>query len=53
MRKEGQTRYFIPSAEIKDYKVMINEKSFCDQPVENNVRKYNNILKLTIGQGDD
>ena len=31
----------------------MTEKNFFDQPVRNNLRKYDNIRKITIGQGDD
>ena len=42
-------RYFLPTVEIKDYHVMINEQNFFDQPVKNNLRIYDSI----IGQRDD
>ena len=32
---------------------MINEQNFFDQPVKNNLRKYDNIRKIATGQGDD
>ena len=32
---------------------MIDGKNFFDQPVKNNLRIYDNIRKITIGQGDD
>ena len=32
---------------------MIDGKSFFDQPVLNDERIYNNIQKITNGQGDD
>ena len=32
---------------------MINGKNFFDQPVENNLRTYDNIRKNATGQGDD
>ena len=47
------TQYFMPSVEIKDYNVMIDRQNLFDQPVQNNVRTYNNILKNTTEQGDD
>ena len=43
----------MPSAEIKDYNVMADEHKNFDQPVKNNIRTYNDILKITAGQGDD
>ena len=32
---------------------MIDEKNLFDQPVNNNLRKYDNIRKIATGQGDD
>ena len=45
------TGYFLPKVEIKDYNVMINGQSFFDQPVKNDLRIYDNVQKITIGQG--
>ena len=33
--------------------VVINEQNIFDQPVKNNVRTYDYIPKIVIGQGDD
>ena len=32
---------------------MIDGKNFFDQPVKNNWRTYDNIIKIATGQGDD
>ena len=32
---------------------MINGQNVFDQPVKNNLRTYDNIRKIAIGQGDD
>ena len=32
---------------------MIDGRIFFDQPVSNNLRTYDNIRKITTGQGDD
>ena len=32
---------------------MIDGKNFLDQPVKNDKVTYENIIKITIGQGDD
>ena len=39
--------------EIKDGNVMIDRQIFYDYPVKNDRRIYNNVRKITIGQGDD
>ena len=45
--------YYIPNVEIKDYNVMIDGKNIFDQPINNTIKTYENIRKITIGQGDD
>ena len=37
------TGYFLPKLEIKHYSVIIDGKIFFDQPVKNDIRKYDNI----------
>ena len=51
--QESYKQYFLPSVEIKDYNVMINGRNLFDEPVKNDLRTYNNIKKIAIGQGDD
>ena len=38
--------------EIKDYN-MIDGRKFFDQPIKNDLKTYDNIRKITTGQGDD
>ena len=51
IEKHGQNVLF-PRVEIKDYNVMIDRQNFFDQSVINGLRKYENIPKVTSGQGD-
>ena len=46
-------RYFLTTVEIKYYKLMIDGQRFFNQPVNNNLRKFDNIRKIATGQGDD
>ena len=52
-QRTSNKRYYIPNVEIKDYNVMIDGKNFFDQPINNMIKTYENIRKITIGQGDD
>ena len=45
-------KYYLPLVEIKDYNAVIDGQNVFDQPVKNNLRTSNNILKIA-GQGDD
>ena len=49
----SRKRYYIPNVEIKDCNVIIDGKIFFDQPVKNDKVTYENIRKITTGQGDD
>ena len=44
----------MPSFEIKNYDyVMIDGQNVFNQPVQNNIKTYNNILKITAGEEFD
>ena len=47
------TGYFLQEAEIKDYNVMIDGQYLLNHPAQNDLRTYDNIQKITIGQVDD
>lgn len=51
--RTGHTEYFLPGIEIKDFNVVIDCKSFFDQPVKNYIRRYDNVRKNGTGQGDN
>ena len=45
--------YYILNVEIKDYIVIIDGKNFFSQPINSMIKTYENIRKITVGQGDD
>ena len=51
--RKAQTEWFFPRVDIDNYNVMIDEQYFFDQPVINDLRKFEIILKVASGQGDD
>ena len=50
---EEDTGYYPPTLEIKDYNIIIYGKNVLDQVVRNDIRTYENIRKIALGQGDD
>ena len=46
-------RYYLPNVKIKDYSVMTDGKNFFDQPINSNLKTYDNIRKISTGKGDD
>ena len=51
--RTSYNRSFLPTVEVKFYNVINDGKNFLDQPVNHNLRTYENIRKITTGQGDD
>ena len=47
--QESYKQYFLPTVEIKDYNVMIDERNFFDQPVKNDLRTYEKHSKIATG----
>ena len=47
------TGYFLPKVEIKDCNVKIDGRNFFDQPMNDDIKTYENIKKIATGQGDD
>ena len=49
---DGQTindkSYYLLNVEIKDYDVMIDRKSFFDQPINRNLKTYAMIIQLFV-----
>ena len=52
-QKTSHSGYYLPNVEIKNCNVMINGENVFDQPVKNNKVTYENIRKISTGQGDD
>ena len=52
--KRFQTkRFYLPKGIIKNYNVIINGKNFYDEAIDSNIKRYEEIRKLTTGQGED
>ena len=46
-------RYYLPKGIIKNYNVISNGKNFYDQATDSDIKQYEEIRKLTTGQGED
>ena len=51
--RTSHSTYYLPKVKIKDYNVMIDSKNVFDQPINSNIKTYENIRKISTGQGDD
>ena len=46
-------KYYLPKGIIKNYNFIISGKSFYDQAIDSDIKLYEEIRKLTIGQSED
>ena len=46
-------KYFLPRLKIKNYNIEIDGGDFYDQPINDLVKQYDEIRKISTGQGDD
>ena len=46
-------KYFHPRAKIENYNIQIDGKNFYDQPINDSMKQYDEIRKISTGQGDD
>ena len=46
-------RYYLPKEIIDNYNIIINEKNFYDQLIDSDIKRYEEIRKLTTTQGED
>ena len=51
--RTSHSTYYLPKVKIKDYNVMIDGKNFFDQPINSDLKTYENIRKIATGRGDD
>ena len=46
-------KYYLPKSIIKNFNVIFNGKNSYDQPVDSDTNQYEELRKLTTGQGED
>ena len=44
---------FLPRIKIKKYNIEIDRRKFYDQPIINSIKQYEEVRKISTGQGDD
>ena len=46
-------KYFLPRGEIKNYNILIDGRNFYDQPINDLIKQYHEVRKVSTGYGDD
>ena len=50
---KNNRKYFLPRGEINNYNALINGRNFYDQPINDLIKQYDEVRKVSTGQGDD
>ena len=50
---DSHRKCFLPSVYITKYNVLIDDRNFYDQPINDQMKNYDEIRKIATGKGDD
>ena len=53
VNEEAFNKCFLPKIKIKKYNVEIDGRNFYDQAINDSIKQYDEIRKISTGQGDD
>ena len=50
---DSYKKYFLPGVKIENYNIEIDGRNFYDQPINDSIKQYDEIRKISTRQGDD
>ena len=50
---DSYKKYFLPRVKIENYNIEIDGRNFYDQLINDSIKQYDEIRKISTGQGDD
>ena len=53
VQRNSHRKYFLPRVNITNYNVLIDGRNFYDQPINDQIKKYDEIRKISTGKGDN
>ena len=53
VERDSHRKYFLPRVNITNYNVLINGRNFSDQPINDQIKQYDEIRKIATGKGDN
>ena len=53
VQRDSHRNSFLPRVDITNYNVLIDARNFYDQPINDQIKKYDGIRKIETGKGDD
>ena len=52
VERDGHRKYFLPRVDVTNCNALIDGRNFFDQPINDQIKKYDEIRKITTGKGD-
>ena len=49
---DSYKKYFLPRVKIESHHIEIDGRNFYDQPINDSIKQYNEIRKISTGQGN-
>ena len=53
VESDSHRKYFLPRVDITSYSVLIDGRNHYDQPINDQIKKYDEIRKIATGKGDN
>ena len=53
VERNSHRKYFLPRVDITNYDVLIDGRNFYDQPISDQIKKYDETRKTATGKGDN
>ena len=50
VERNSHRKYFLPRVNITNYNVLIDDRKFYDQPINDQIKKYDEIRKIATGK---
>ena len=50
---DSYKKYFLPRVKIENYNIEIDGRNFYDQPINDSIKQFDEVRKISTGQGDD
>ena len=52
VERDSHRKYFLPRVNITNYNVLIDGRNFYDQPINDQIKNYDEIRRISTGKGD-
>ena len=53
VERDSHRKYFLPIVDLTNYNVLIDGRNVYDQPINDQIKMYDEIRKIATGKGDD